>query len=133
MQKNIHMELMPLRIPGLWWVVKNDFYDVDPELRDGILYPSGIFIEDILSIQRHNPWGGVPIEHDYVLDLGWYPDQDPQGRYRLVVLRHNWEKSLCAFESRERVAVRDTMEHWMDLATRAPDEDSLRKWLQKAK
>ncbi len=70
----------PLQIPGGWIVAQNHFFDITPEaamLESGRLdFP---FVEDILQLTN-----------DYrrmALDLGWYPDGDPNGHYRLVLIQ----------------------------------------------
>ncbi len=76
------MELIPLKITAGWEVVKNHFYDIDFEScldESGMLtYP---FYEDILVIRNKNL--------RITIDLGWTPDGDPNGSYKLRLL--SWE------------------------------------------
>jgi hypothetical protein len=42
----------------------------------------------------------------YTLDVGWYPDLDPSGRFVcLVVQDENWEEPIERFETRSATAV----------------------------
>lgn len=70
----------PLRIPAGWNVVQNNFIEISPSeviSDDGQLdYP---FVEDILQLQNNHL--------RMTLDLGWYPDSDPAGQFRLVLIQ----------------------------------------------
>ena len=69
-------KLQPLRIPAGWEVVLNKFSEID--------------IED---------WP----EDNIGIDLGWYPDTDPQGAFHVkVILDENWEKPVREYVTRER-------------------------------
>lgn len=73
------IRLRSLQIPGGWLVVFNHFYDVEPsEARNGDLldFP---FYQDILYMQNDSRRMG--------LDLGWYPDSDPDGAYTLQLIQ----------------------------------------------
>jgi len=71
------MALVPLTIPAGWHVSFHELSDLDPET----LAPDSpdwvSFTEDLLQIGN---------EGNVVLDVGWYPDGSPSGRYRLVVV-----------------------------------------------
>ncbi len=54
------------------------------------------------------------IKHTIAIDLGWYPDGDPGGNYRLVtILDDNWENPVLTVETRSTQEIVDTMELWM--------------------
>jgi hypothetical protein len=125
------MDLMRFRISSYWWISKNDFVDVEPQVEGGQLQPRGFFIEDILSLEHRRPIQGILAEPDYLVDLGWYPDQDPTGKYRLVLLGNGWDDILATLESPDRFLIRDTMERWMSQIDRAKDRDQLVRWLKK--
>ncbi|WP_445362590.1 hypothetical protein ACJJIQ_17675 [Microbulbifer sp. ANSA003] len=76
------MELLALKISVGWEVVKNHFYDIDHEsqsLETGRLkYP---FYEDILLLRNRHLRMSI--------DLGWTPDCDPSGSYKLLLLKWN--------------------------------------------
>ena len=76
------MRLHSLQIPGGWKVVQNHFYDITPvDALDGdrLDFP---FIEDILQLTNDHL--------RMTLDLGWYPNGDPSGYYRLLLIQ--WKK-----------------------------------------
>lgn len=95
------------------------------------MYPESIFVSDILSMEYKKNYYEEGVECDYVIDLGWYPDQDPEGQYRLVLLQENWDDILCTFESPDRFEIRDTLERWLDQVNRAPNRVKLEKRLNK--
>ena len=70
----------PLQIPSGWMVAQNHFYDVTPVdalLDDGRLdFP---FVEDMLQLRNDHL--------RMTLDLGWYPDGDPTGNFRLLLIQ----------------------------------------------
>lgn len=48
------------------------------------------------------------------IDLGWYPDGDPKGAYRLLaVLDHNWEEPILEYTSRSTREIVDIIEFWL--------------------
>jgi len=124
------MNLVPLRIPGGWLVIKNTFYDVSPEVVNGRLSPPGVFVQDILSIERRLFDGNAPPELDFVIDLGWLPDEDPNGGYHLTLLRESWEHVIGTIESRDRSVIRDTLERWLELGAAATRPEDLVKALR---
>ena len=70
----------PLRIPAGWTICQNHFLEIEPEeasLENGRLdFP---FYEDMLHLRN--------ADLRMVLDLGWYPDGDPNGTYRLCLIQ----------------------------------------------
>ena len=58
------------------------------------------------------------------------PNQDPHGRYRLVLLQKGWDDVLSSFESRDRWEVRDRLEQWLDQVNRAPSREALERWVR---
>ena len=102
------MQHHPLRIPSGWMVTQNHFYDIVPSevLNEGRLdYP---FVQDVL--QLHN-------QHlRMTLDLGWYPDGDPNGSFRLVLIQwdeqpnHNEMPKQSITQMRNGIKYRYTLE-----------------------
>ena len=75
---------MNIKIPK-GWTKRGDIPSIDPakatdtELED-------LFDEDMLQIEVPN---GL-----FTIDVGWYPDWNPQGEYRLVVYRETFENQI---------------------------------------
>ena len=90
-------KLQALRIPGGWEVVINKFLELDVE---DYSMDNGNWIdltEDILYLRRRS--------RKYIIgiDLGWYPDTDPQGAFHIkVILDENWEKPVMEYVTRVR-------------------------------
>ena len=99
--------LQPLRIPGGWTILFNKLEAVEPEE----LPPEDqrwlfAFTEDILFLYADSQRLGI--------DLGWYPDGDPKGRFRLqAILDGSWETPLLEFSSRSKKDVVERLEAWL--------------------
>ncbi len=73
------MQHHPLRVPGGWIVARNHFFDVAPAdvlNGDQLGFP---FVEDILQLRND--------QLRMTLDLGWHPDGDPNGSFRLRLIQ----------------------------------------------
>jgi hypothetical protein len=70
-------KLQPLRIPAGWEIVFNKFLEVDIE--DCFVDSENWldFTEDITYLRRKNR------RYNIGIDLGWYPNTDPQGHFML--------------------------------------------------
>ena len=109
--------MQPLRIPGGWTVLYNKLEDLEPEELPpddrGWLFS---FNEDILHIYttaRRKRNKQVETQK-LVLDLGWYPDGDPSGSFRLeAILNDDWINPLLTFSSRSKQESVDTLEYWL--------------------
>ena len=105
--------LQPLRIPTGWEIEWNLFLEVDPIFEVG--EPGSIgFGEDLLHISN--------TKNAVLLDLGWYPSDDPEGEYHLVALRKHtnedemrssWDRPLRALTSRSRSEIVQSVEDWL--------------------
>ncbi len=121
--------LMSLTIPSTWAVIYNSFGDEDPVIRNGSIENDAYYKEDLLSIERlqFNGTGWSTEPNGYVLDLGWYPEADPQGRYCLPLLRGDWDTTLVKYESRDRRQIRAAIERCLDLVAQGvADQDIAR-------
>lgn len=112
------MSLMPLRIPMGYAICFNKFSDVEPipcKSEDGFIDNWEYFTEDILQIARmqlvDGVWG-LPSSGKLIIDLGWYPDSQISGQYRLVQVNEYWEV-IREKQSKNRYEIRDTIEDWM--------------------
>ena len=109
--------LQPFRIPGGWTIGFNNFDALDP----GALSPDDrrwqfFFVEDILYMYTdHRRRRNKREEVQRVgIDLGWYPDGDPAGSFRLeAILDDDWVNPLLTFTSRSRQEIVDTLEMWL--------------------
>lgn len=111
-------KLQSLRIPGGWTVVFNEFANIDPmEISDEdedkwLFYLS----EDLLylsaqSTRKQNKQTQI---QTLGIDLGWYPEGDPNGSFKLqAILDENWENPLLEFSSRNKDKIVETLEQWL--------------------
>lgn len=111
--------VQPLRIPSGWVIDFNAFMDIEPEE----LNPDPndnkwltVFVQDIFQISKHfsRKINKKVQQQQVIIDLGWYPDGDPSGQFRLVaILDNNWEFPLLQFCSRKKKEVVETLEYWL--------------------
>ncbi|MEV0775071.1 hypothetical protein [Streptomyces sp. NPDC050428] len=101
--------LVPLRIPSGWAVLFNifvEFPDDDPPTPAEV---SAYLSEDILLVQPVSYTGsGWAVDTDpsrWFIDLGWYSSGDPDGTYRLCLVRDGWNEVPVRFEHRDCHAV----------------------------
>jgi hypothetical protein len=69
------MRLVPLRIPAGWTVVVNSFVELDDPRRLSDAQREAHLSQDLLQLRAG----------DLFLDLGWAPEGDAGGRYRLAL------------------------------------------------
>ena len=117
-RKNItYLNLQPLRIPPHWTMELNKLEEIDPET----LPPEDnnwlfAFNEDILYMyseinRKRNEQTEV---QKLGIDLGWYPDGDPEGNFVLqAVLNDDWNDPLMKFSSRSKDEIVKTLEKWL--------------------
>lgn len=93
-----------LQIPTGWLVVLNHFYEVAPADvlgDDGQLdFP---FVQDILQLRNDHL--------RLTLDLGWYPDGDPHGSFRLLLIQGDPPPNHDAMPKRTITIKRNGMEY----------------------
>ena len=82
-KKGNEIQLQSLKIPGGWEMVINKFLDVDVTEYDADDLIWIDFTQDILYIKRNT----TKKEERFGLDLGWYPDNDPEGEFCLNVIK----------------------------------------------
>lgn len=116
-EKKWWKRLQPLRIPPGWYFLFNKLEQIEPERLDKNdrvwLFH---FVEDILYMERKNQRKiNKKVEEQVIgIDLGWYPDGEPQGAYTLLaILDHNWEEPLLQYRSRCTQEVVDQLEEWL--------------------
>lgn len=96
--------LVPLRIPSGWEVRFNNFVEIEDDMdaSERAAYLS----QDLLSIRSTAPEGSPAA--GWALDLGWRPDGDPDGAYRLVLLDPEGGRA-SGLESRHAEVARDAV------------------------
>ena len=101
--------------PCGWTVSYNKLSILDPEA-----LPEGDrrwldFTEDILQLSAHRRRrrNRRQEEQTLVLDLGWYPDSDPAGCFRLAAVLDGDEDPLLVFSSRSRAEIVERLERWL--------------------
>lgn len=90
------MQHHTLQIPGGWLVAQNHFYNVSPAesvIGDRLDFP---FVEDILQLHNNHL--------RMTLDLGWYPDGDPNGSFRLLLVQ--WDAPPAHHEMPKRSIIK---------------------------
>lgn len=116
-QTERYRNFQPLRIPGGWTMVYNKFRDIDPQT----LSPEdekwlSAFNEDILLlnyklVRKRNK---QTEEQEIAVDLGWYPDGEPDGKFRLqAIMNKDWNDPLLDYSSRNKDEIVKTLEKWL--------------------
>lgn len=107
--------LQPLRIPTGWHVAYNQFFDVDPDL--SVEAYSGVwwdFKEDMLQLTHSH--------YRVLVDLGWYPEHQPEGSFKLVLIQltddkedmpEAWSHPIATYRSQSRQTIVATIEAWL--------------------
>lgn len=89
-------KLQPLRIPSGWEVSYNTLIELDPStlsVEDEEKW--GKFTEDLLQITHSR--------YHLLLDVGWYPEGDPEGCYGLELIKDfDWGNPLVDFETKQK-------------------------------
>ena len=68
--------LQPLRIPAGWAVLYHDLREIDPSPE---AFAGSWLREDLLQLKNDRA--------DVLVDVGWYPEGDPDGKYSVVMYR----------------------------------------------
>lgn len=104
--------MQPLRIPTGWNVVWNRLEDVEPETLSEDDYGWIDFSQDMLLLSRIIK--RKKREEKTEIDLGWYPDCDPDGKFCLrVICNGDWEHPFFEFSSRSKAEIVEKMEEWL--------------------
>jgi hypothetical protein len=85
------MDSFKIEVPAGWRII-GELLNIDPDsLSDEQLV---VLTEDILQIQTP--------DSSFVMDVGWYPDSDRQGRYLCRgVIDNKWDSPTECFETRD--------------------------------
>lgn len=102
------IKLRKLGIPAGWEMVLNKFLDIDItkcEPNDKIWLE---FTQDILYIRKKNKRVNI------VIDLGWYPENEPTGVFRLcVIMDSDWFNPKETFISRNHQEIAEKIEEFL--------------------
>jgi hypothetical protein len=107
----MNLKLVPLRIPSGWYVTLNDFTESYPErFIDDDYEHRWEFKEDILQLRSKS--------RKKLIDLGWYPEFQVGGQYKLLLVdtsEENDEESfywnvIFEFESRSIEEIKTKIE-----------------------
>lgn len=116
-ESEYYLSLQPLRIPPNWTIKLNKLTDIEPET----LAPEDktwlfafnediIYMESQISRKRNRQLE----EQKLGIDLGWYPDGEPEGSFLLqAVLNEDWVDPLMKFSSRSKDEIVKTLEKWL--------------------
>lgn len=112
-----YLNLQPLRIPANWTIKLNKLTDIDPETLapedENWLFAFNediIYMESQISRKRDRQLE----EQKLGIDLGWYPDGEPEGSFLLqAVLNEDWVDPLMKFSSRSKDEIVKTLEKWL--------------------
>lgn len=109
--KQHDLEIQPLPIPSGWKVMwnhllKTDITSFPPD--DRIWF---YLTEDLVYIVPKKPRNNAD---NYAIDLGWYPDGNPDGQYGLVVIRNNdWNNPVESVDSRNHEEIVKKIEEFL--------------------
>ncbi|MGH1337290.1 MAG: hypothetical protein ACRBFS_14295 [Aureispira sp.] len=120
--------LMPLQIPQNWAILYNSFYQERPRIVEGEIENNLAYKEEVLSMVQvtYQTGKGYQIQQEgYWLDLGWYPDSDPEGNYKLVLFKKNWDTILVVFQSKEQATIQAAINQLLHLFYRYPQEQAI--------
>jgi len=91
------VSLQPLIIPSGWKIKYNSLFEIEPSknfvLENG---PEGFTIWDIYFkqdlYQAENERRGI------LIDVGWYPENDPEGYYNISVVKSHYENKRIKYD-----------------------------------
>jgi hypothetical protein len=118
--------LIPLKVPSGWAVLYNQcFNNEDMIVLKGKIQNDISFKEDILSIAQVEYIDSEYriLNSGYWVDLGWYPDRDPSGQYRLVLFRDNWNNLLIEYRTKEKKKIQFAINKILDYCTTLKQEE----------
>ncbi|MEJ3745003.1 hypothetical protein WEI85_17115 [Actinomycetes bacterium KLBMP 9797] len=105
--------LVPLRVPAGWLVEYNTFVEFRPDRPPTVDDYLWHHTEDLLQIRSCKVVDGAwQVDPDgFLVDLGWYPDGEPTGAYRLVVVRPDFRgDTVIEVSHRKQSVIRQAIE-----------------------
>jgi hypothetical protein len=113
------MRLVPLRIPAGWTVIVNSFAEIDDPRALTDAEREALLAQDLLQLRAG----------ELILDLGWSPEGDPSGRYRLELVRGDWDDTLLRVEHPSAEFMRNAIDLCLGELARDADPASLQRLL----
>lgn len=97
-------KITPLRIPYGWAVLYNSFFEDDMIIKNNKIENYLSFKEDLLFIKecRYSNEDYRVIPDGYELYLGWFPDSNPNGKYRLLLIKGEMTNILIDYKSKDK-------------------------------
>ncbi|MCA0755646.1 hypothetical protein KP806_11325 [Paenibacillus sp. N4] len=102
-------QIVSLKLTSDWVVKWNHFYEINTNEFIDESFPCQMdLIEDIVYFINQS--------RNRMLDLGWYPEGNPKGKYRLVLIEmdeeedkqiENWNNPLITFTSRDNIEIKN--------------------------
>jgi hypothetical protein len=99
--------LVPLRIPSGWEVVFNNLVELPPVDALTALERDAYLAQDLLSLRSSAPAGSPSA--GLTIDVGWSPDGDASGAYRLRVVGESWSDVAIRLDSTHVEVIRDAI------------------------
>lgn len=105
--------------PG-WAVTYYQFEDVDPDIDGNEIVNWEYYKTSLAQFHKMELVDGQYqiLEEHLLIDLGWYPEGEPDGAFHLVLAKMTPEGSwdeLKQFKSQDRFSIRDKIEEWMKI------------------
>ncbi len=107
--------LQPLRIPAGWHADYNEFFDVEPDHTAEAFSGSWLYFKEDMLQLTHPEWR-------LLLDLGWYPEFQPEGSFLLQLIQlmddveqmpEAWWHPLATYRSLSRHTIVAMIEAWL--------------------
>lgn len=110
------MGVMPLNVPNGWNVMWNHFSEIDDvESLDPNNEKEWLFLVEDISLFRRFKIKG---KDDIDIDLGWYPEDDPNGTFKIYVIRnYDWNSPEEIFYSRSNKEISNKLQEIFDKYT----------------
>ncbi|WP_340022992.1 hypothetical protein MHI24_28815 [Paenibacillus sp. FSL K6-1096] len=100
---NVPVKLQSLRIPSSWEVSYNTLLELNPAELGSEAGEWFNFTEDLLQLKHSN--------YNILLDVGWYPEADPNGKYGLELIKdYNWSTPLISFDTIDKTELVEKIE-----------------------
>jgi hypothetical protein len=106
--------LVSIPLPAMWCIMNHQLWDQDPEVdANGNLVDGGAFCQDLVwiaQVRRKEERWVVDLNLPQI-DVGWYPDGDPNGQYGIEVVQVGNDSPLFEYEFRNRHLIARVIEH----------------------